>query len=513
MATALQNQTARKILRGLKSHYPVFYLQGWDEDRMERLLRAVARSYYGEDGHLEVWSAGTGFDSDAPDAPTTDPLEAVARVAKGRTEGPRMVLLKDLPTEFEGNPALVRGVRDLYYRLKNSRDVVFLSCPLLKLPEILKKEVFLIEVDLPSEEEVLEQLEVASGASGVPREQLFRVAAGMRGLSLNEVGHLSARLFGGKPMGEGEMLAEIQEEKGQILRKESCLQFYPPQRSLDDIGGLENLKEWVRTRADLFTEKAWRDNVPLPAGVLFMGVSGCGKSMAAKAIATAWGLPLVRLDMSLVLSGSFGTPEYAFARATRIAEEIAPMVLWVDELENAFGFDSQASGSAGNVNIFSSFLTWLQEKSPRVFVAATANRIHQLPAELMRKGRFDQLFFLDLPQAEERKEILRIHVERYGGNIEEFNLNYMAASTEDWSGAEIEQAVKSARIDAYQEGRVFNQRDVIRNVINTVPLSRTMVEQIREIKSWVFQRAINASRTEASGSVASSAPKAPGQEH
>lgn len=161
------------------------------------------------------------------------------------------------------------------------------------------------------------------------------------------------------------------------------------------------------------------------------------------------------------------------------------------------------------MNIFSSFLTWLQEKSPRVFVAATANRIQQLPAELMRKGRFDQLFFLDLPQAEERKEILRIHVERYGGNIEDFNLNYMAASTEDWSGAEIEQAVKSARIDAYREGRLFNQRDVIRNVINTVPLSRTMVEQIREIKSWVFQRAINASRPEAAGSTASGSPKGP----
>lgn len=243
-----------------------------------------------------------------------------------------MVLLKDLPTWFEGNPALVRGVRDLYYRLKNGRDVVFLSCPLLKLPEILKKEVFLIEVDLPSEEEVLEQLEVVTGASEVSREQLFRLAAGMRGLSLNEVGHLSARLFRGKPMPEAEMLAEIQEEKGQILRKESCLQFYPPQRSLDDIGGLENLKDWVRTRADLFTEKAWRDDVPLPAGVLFMGVSGCGKSMAAKAIATAWGLPLVRLDMSLVLSGSFGTPEYAFARATRIADRQCEHLLQFSDL-------------------------------------------------------------------------------------------------------------------------------------------------------------------------------------
>lgn len=507
--TALDNRTARKILSGLRSRYPVFYLQDWDEDRMERLLQAIAHSYFGAEGHLEVWSATSGFGADdAAAAPATDPVTAVARVA-AEPDAPRTVLFKDLPLWFEANPTLVRGIRDLYYRLKRGRSVVFLSCPLLRLPEILKKEVFLVEVDLPSAEEVLERLHADRNAAAVPRDRLFRLAAGMRGLSLNEVGHLSARLFRSKALSEREMLSEIHEEKAQILHKESCLQFYPPQRSLEDIGGLENLKEWVRTRADLFSERARDDGVPLPAGVLFMGVSGCGKSMAAKAIATAWSLPLVRLDMSLVLSGSFGTPEYAFARATRIAEEIAPLVLWVDELENAFGYDSHSPGSAGNVNIFSSFLTWLQEKSPRVFVAATANRIQQLPAELMRKGRFDQLFFLDLPNASERKDILQIHIRRHGGNPDDFNLNYVAASTEDWSGAEIEQAIQSARIDAYQEHRVFNQRDVIRNVINTVPLSRTMGEQIRDIKSWVFQRAINASKPEGRSGAGPVPPRSP----
>jgi len=230
--------------------------------------------------------------------------------------------------------------------------------------------------------------------------------------------------------------------------------------------------------------------------VLFMGVSGCGKSMAAKAIATAWNLPLVRLDMSLVLSGSFGTPEYAFAHATRMAEEVSPIVLWVDEIENSFGYDDQARGSGGNVNIFSSFLTWLQEKSPKVFVAATANRIQQLPAELMRKGRFDQLFFLDLPNKQERKEILAIHIRGNGGDPAQFDLGYLAATTRDWSGAEIEQAVKSARIDAYQEDRPFEERDVVRSAVATIPLSRTMVEQIKAIKDWCFKRAISASKPE-----------------
>jgi SpoVK/Ycf46/Vps4 family AAA+-type ATPase len=169
-------------------------------------------------------------------------------------------------------------------------------------------------------------------------------------------------------------------------------------------------------------------------------------------------------------------------------------VLWVDEIENAFGYDELGGGRGGNVNIFSSFLTWLQEKSPKVFVAATANRIRELPAELMRKGRFDQLFFLDLPNKDERKEIFRIHIELNGGNPEDFNLGYLAASTKEWSGAEIEQAVKSARIDAYQADRTFTESDISRNVIATIPLSRTMMEQIKAIRDWCFKRAIKASK-------------------
>jgi SpoVK/Ycf46/Vps4 family AAA+-type ATPase len=500
----LNRKTVQKISRGLRSRYPLFYVLGWEEERIERLLRSVAKSYYNGGGELIVWSANDGFDAGEGDTSgtalatgagtdLTDPIAALRAIAE--SESPAMYLMKDLPVWFEANPGLVRAVRDLYYRLKHRSIHVFFSYPQLILPEILKKELFLIEMDLPSEEEIVDALAAAPNTADTPREHLYRFAAAMRGLSLNEVGHLQARLFRGEPAELDATLAEIQEEKSQLLRKESCLRFFPPQRNLDDIGGLENLKEWVVKRADLFSEQAYRSGVPLPSGVLFMGVSGCGKSMAAKAIAAAWQLPLVRMDMSLVLSGSFGTPEYAFEQATRMAEEVAPIVLWVDEIENAFGYDDHAGNtSSGNVNIFSSFLTWLQEKNPRVFVAATANRIQALPAELMRKGRFDQLFFLDLPHKDERREIFRIHIIANGGDPEDFNLGYLAASTKEWSGAEIEQAVKSARIDAYQQDRPFNERDVVNNIVATIPLSRTMVEQIKAIKDWCFKRAITASK-------------------
>ncbi|WP_462328325.1 AAA family ATPase [Thiohalocapsa halophila] len=506
----LNRKTVQKISRGLRSRYPLFYVLGWEEERIERLLGSVAKSYYSGAGELIVWSANDGFHAgDADPAGTAlaavadaggggdlrDPIAALRAIAA--SERPAMYLMKDLPIWLEANPALVRAVRDLYYRLKHRSIHVFLSYPQLILPEILKKELFLIEMDLPSEEEIVESLTGAPNIGDTPREDLYRYAAAMRGLSLNEVTHLQARLFRGDTVVLETTLAEIQEEKSQLLRKESCLRFYPPQRSLEDIGGLENLKDWVIKRADLFSEKAYEAGIPLPRGVLFMGVSGCGKSMAAKAIAAAWQLPLVRMDMSLVLSGSFGTAEYAFEQATRMAEEVAPIVLWVDEIENAFGYDEHGGGGAhggGNVNIFSSFLTWLQEKDPRVFVAATANRIQALPAELMRKGRFDQLFFLDLPNKDERREIFRIHIQANGADPDAFNLGYLAASTKEWSGAEIEQAVKSARIDAYQDGRLFNERDVVNNIVAIIPLSRTMVEQIKAIKDWCFKRAITASK-------------------
>ncbi len=476
-------KTLERITRGLRSNYPLFYLLGWEEARMESLLKAVADSI--SHGNLVSWSVGEGFSDDG--GARDDPMAALERVVQD--DGANLYLLKDLPLWFD-RPELVRRLRDLYHRLRRGGPRLFVSHPELRLPGMLKKELFLVELALPSAEDILGRLK--ENAPGWDDDLLGRLAVAMKGLSLDEVDHLQQRLLTVKELEPVRALREVQEEKAQLLAKESCLRFYPPQRSLDDIGGLDNLKQWVELRRDLFTEAAFRSDIPLPSGVLFMGVSGCGKSMAAKAIAAAWELPLVRLDMSLVMSGSFGAPEYAFEHATRIAEEVAPVVLWIDELENAFGYDERAGGG-GNVNIFSSFLTWMQEKPPEVFLAATANRIQALPAELMRKGRFDQLFFLDLPTGREREEIFRIHIRLQGGEPGKFDLGYLAAATKGWSGAEIEAAVKSARMEAWQEGREFNERDLIRQTVNMVPLSRTMEEQIQAIKDWSFQRAVPAS--------------------
>ena len=219
-----------------------------------------------------------------------------------------------------------------------------------------------------------------------------------------------------------------------------------------------------------------------------MGVSGCGKSLAAKIIPAAWGLPLIRLDMNLIMSGGWGTPEVAWERALRAIEHAAPVVLWIDELENSFGFLNDTITS-GNMTIFSSFLTWMQEKPGNVFVAATANKIELLPPEMIRKGRFDQLFFVDLPDIKSRIEILQIHFMNQGINPDQLDIDRIAQLIHGWTAAEIAQLVKSAQIDAFTEKRDLTFDDLIHNIYNIVPLSKTMAHEINTQRGWARDRA------------------------
>jgi len=265
----------------------------------------------------------------------------------------------------------------------------------------------------------------------------------------------------------------------------------PPDENLEQLGGLDQLKTWVRERRSLFTPEARRQGMPVPKGVLLMGISGCGKSLAVKVIAREWQLPLFRLDMNMVFAGVQGTAEWVFSRALEAVESVAPAVLWIDEIEmGVAGYHEGESGSL--TRIFSTFLTWMQEHRAEVFVAATANRINLLPAEVIRKGRFDQVFFVDLPNEEERKEILSIHMQRNNLDPTAFDLILLASATRNWNGAEIEQAVMSARITGHSRGRNVSQNDMLAAFGKIIPLSRTMEDQLKAIRSWARNRALPA---------------------
>jgi SpoVK/Ycf46/Vps4 family AAA+-type ATPase len=281
-------------------------------------------------------------------------------------------------------------------------------------------------------------------------------------------------------------------EKKQLIRRNGILEFMDVDETIDSVGGLEELKHWLFQRSDAFTERAREYGLPQPKGMLILGVPGCGKSLIAKTTSRLWGLPLLRLDLGRVYDGStVGRSEANLRNALRTAESISPAILFIDEIDKAFAGAGGSSDSDGGTSsrIFGTFLTWMQEKTSPVFVMATANRVERLPGEFLRKGRFDEIFFVDLPNAEERKDIFQIHLKKRRRDIDRFDLDQLTKVCDGFSGAEIEQGLISAMYEAFAQGREFTQLDIIASIRATLPLSKTMSEQVTALRDWARQRA------------------------
>ena len=498
MSTAITAQTAvpskamERIRRALLGGHPLIYVLTWEESRVERLAQHLAKTFYGSAVPYGVWSVVEGLVVDgAPSPETRDPVRALEAILAAPGKG--FYLLKDFPTGAEGQPDIVRRMRDLYRAAKDRGKHVLFVSPRLSIPEEAKKEIYVVEYELPDDNEITRILDAhlhrRLGLS-IDEAEMRRLALAMRGLTADEIGHLVSKVFASRKAFDEAAFLEVLSEKEQMSRKEGVLEFVPPRFSLEDVGGYNILKGWLQKRQALFSRDALDAGIPIPKGILLMGISGCGKSLCVKTISTLWNLPLFRLDMNAV----FGTdnPEMTFLRALRAVEAVSPAVLWIDEIEMGVGGYREGQ-DASMSRIFSGFLTWMQEKSALVFVAATANRIHLLPAEIIRKGRFDQVFFVDLPNEEERKQIFAIHLKKAKQEVGKFDLVFLSKATVGWNGAEIEQAVVSARVEAYHESRKFNREDLSKSLASIVPLSKTMEEQIKQIRSWAHERALNAS--------------------
>jgi SpoVK/Ycf46/Vps4 family AAA+-type ATPase len=312
----------------------------------------------------------------------------------------------------------------------------------------------------------------------------------LQGLTLDESRYALRRALAATGTLSLASLPALLEEKRLLINRTGVVEFISEGGDLGEIGGLEILKKWLLDRRKLFQIRDSLSQEIVPKGILLMGIPGCGKSLSVKAIAAAFRLPLYRVDMVEIFSGRHGKPEGAFVQACKMMEDMSPAVLWFDEIEMGLN-SSEAHGEQGR--LFGFFLTWMQEKTPGLFVAATANRIDMLPAEILRKGRFDEVFFVDLPTDDERIEILRIHLMRRGVDSSEFNLQQLKEITTGWSGAEVEQCVVSAITKARISGQPLTLRDLIDVAVKIVPLSRTMKEQINAIRGWAFERAVRAS--------------------
>lgn len=488
------SKAMERIRRALVGGHPLIYVQSWEESRVERLVQHLAKTFFSQPAPCGIWTVVDGLIVDGiPVAETRDPVRALEAILQ--TSGKGFYLLKDFPTSPNGRPEIARRLRDLYRGLKDRGRFVLLVSPRFSIPEEAKKEVYLVEYELPDEGEISRIIDGTVrkrlASDGLDERALKRLSLAMRGLTADEVGHLLSKVFAQrKSFDEGAFL-EVLAEKEQMSKKEGVLEFVAPRFSIEDIGGYDVLKDWLRKRQPLFSKEALDAGIPIPKGLLLMGISGCGKSLCVKTISTLWNLPLFRLDMNAV----FGTenPESTFLRALRSVEAVSPAVLWIDEIEMGVG-GYREGGDAAMSRIFSGFLTWMQEKSALVFVAATANRIQLLPAEIIRKGRFDQVFFVDLPNEEERKQIFAIHLKKNRCDPARFDLVFLSKATKGWNGAEIEQAVVSSVVDAYSDSRPLTEEDLHRVISSTVPLAVTMEEQIKGIRSWAHDRALNASK-------------------
>ena len=514
-------EAGRAILMAnlFKARFPFLYLATWEEDRALALISSIASNFelIKTPRKVITWKVTEGISEEKNSAGTKAPLKALEYIEQ--YEEPAIFVLQDFHVYFgdqgrHPDLQIIRKLRDIITSLKqspNPKNVVFLS-PVLKLPTDLEKDITIVDFDLPTFKEIKETLDemieinqmsgrIEINLNEEEKEKLVKAALG---LTLSEAENAFARAM----VENGKLAVSdvdvILEEKEQIIKKTGILEFVTNNLNMADVGGLENLKRWLRKRNNSWFESAQVYGLPAPSGVLITGVPGCGKSLISKAISETWQLPLLRLDIGKIFSGIVGSSEENMRKAINTAEAIAPCILWIDEIEKGFsGLNSQGDSGTSS-RIFGQFLTWMQEKEKPVFVIATANNISSLPPEMLRKGRFDEIFFVDLPTFRERVEIFKVHLNKRLKNskiIGDFEislatLNNLASLTEGFVGAEIEQVVIDGLFEAFYEERSVRLTDFQKVCKQFVPLSVTQAEHIKAIRDWASVRAVAATPQE-----------------
>jgi AAA+ superfamily predicted ATPase len=491
----------------IRARYPILYIISSEEMRVQNLVVDIAKK---RNKKAFEWSYSTGIVPSGTSiqsqknrsAATKDPLTALDQVIE--MVEPAIFIFKDFhPFLTKTNFAVIRKLKEIALHLKNSYKTIILISPVMEIPTELDKEVTVLNYPLPTREDLSELLDkiiedikqfkkVVVDLDEVGRERLLQAALG---LTLGEAENVFAKIIVKEERLTGRDVNEVFSEKQQIIRKSGLLEYCATEESFDQVGGLAVLKEWLNKRALAFSKEARAFGLPAPKGILMLGVQGCGKSLCAKAVSNQWQLPLLRFDMGRMFGSLVGSSEENVRRAISVAESVAPAILWVDEIDKAFA-GAQGSGATDGgttARVFGTFLTWLSEKTAPVFVVATANDISQLPPELLRKGRLDEIFFVDLPVREERVEVFRIHLQKRQRDPSKFNIEALAAASTDFSGAEIEEAINSALYDAFYTQKDITDEHVLTALAQTVPLAKTMDEQINRLRSWAEGRARNAS--------------------
>lgn len=483
----------------LRARITLLILHTTEEERAIRILKEVCGKFH-PPRPLVTWDLVEGFQGidGAPSRASAvrDPLVALDEMEK--TAESAVIVLKDFH-EFWTNPAVKRKLRNLAQKFRFSRRTMIVVTPALKVPEEIRDNGVVLHVPPPSAKELEQELNRLLQGSGVSesltplgREKLIQAALGM---SLNQACRAFSKAIVRRGRLDDRDIDAIVAEKKDILSQSEALEFFSITETADNVGGLSVLKEWLHLRERAFSHEAREYGLPSPKGIALIGIPGTGKSLTAKMIAGMWRLPLLRLDVGALFGSLVGESEERTRKALALAETISPCILWIDEMEKAFSFGNGDSGTSQRV--FAHILTWMQDKTAPCFVVATANDVSALPPELLRKGRFDEVFFLDLPSSRERTEIFSVHLRRRGLIPGDFDLEALARASEGYVGSEIEQTVIDAMYQAFnQDMRRITTGDIIAALRTQVPLSVSQKEVVGDLRTWLIEgRALSASET------------------
>nr|YP_010925504.1 hypothetical protein RMC00_pgp210 [Neoporphyra dentata]WKD83736.1 hypothetical protein [Neoporphyra dentata]BCA87218.1 ycf46 [Neoporphyra dentata] len=480
----------------LKSRHPIIVINTREEERLEYIIKN--KLHCSDNQQFYCWDFVDGYTSNPNDNgyAKRNPLLALEFIENLNNESLNIFILKDFDS-FLNEIVLTRKLRNLAKVIKaQSKHIIIISCK-INIPFALRDIVTIIDLPLPSLLEIKKEITRLSKAVSLDldSELINNMTKSCQGLSIDRIRKIITKIIAQYSQLDSRSLPIIIEEKRQIINQTRLLEFHPYNKVNKDIGGLDILKQWLEKRSRSFSKQSLNYGIPSPKGLLLVGIQGTGKSLTAKAIANDWTLPLLRLDIGKLFGGLVGESESKMREMIDIAEGLSPCILWIDEIDKAFSGLYSQGDSGTSARVFGTFITWLSEKEAPVFVVATANKIQSLPSEMLRKGRFDEIFFLDLPNRKERESIFRIHLSKVRPKSwQEYDIKQLSLLCNKFSGAEIEQAIIESMHTAFSEQREFNTEDIKIAIKQFVPLAFTDKEQVENLQAWAEDgRARNAS--------------------
>ena len=472
----------------LKARYPVICINTVEEDRVEYVIRKnvktkLKRSIYS-------WDFVDGYTNNPNNEgfAKRNPLQAIELVEKLNPETPALFILKDF-NRFLSDLSISRKLKNISRILKLQPKTIIIIGSELNIPKELQDLITILQFQLPLENEINQELiRLINSLNINVEESLFEsLSRACQGLSLERIRRVLSKIIATYKTIDKNSIYVLLSEKKQIISQTEILEYWSvlDNEKITNLGGLKNLKDWLRKRKTAFTIQAVNYGLPTPRGLLLIGLQGTGKSITAKAIANDWQLPLLKLDVGKLFGGIVGESESRLRQMINVAETISPCILWIDEIDKAFS-NVESKGDSGTSNrVLATFISWLSEKTKPVFVIATANNIDLLPLEIIRKGRFDEIFFLDLPKKEEREEIFKIHIQEFRPNgWKLFDYSKLAKLSESFSGAEIRQSIIEAMYHAFYEKREFTTDDICLALNELIPLAQLESKQILKLQNW-----------------------------